>query len=83
MRPVIAIGILFGIGFQYSCVVFHVGPYIFILLSALGAGVIKGFFKQCSLGAGFSHLGGKKGLVSGVILFGDGVGVSLMSIYYN
>ena len=28
-------------------------------------------------------MGGKKGLVSGVILFGDGFGASLMSIYYN
>lgn len=33
--------------------------------------------------AGWSHLSGKKGLVSGLILAGDGVGISLLAIYYN
>lgn len=48
-----------------------------------GNGIIKGFYKQCSLVAGWSHLGGKKGFVSGVILSGFGIGGSVFSIWYN
>lgn len=45
VRPVIFIGAIFGLGFQYASVTFHVGPYIFIMLYTLGAGIIKGFYK--------------------------------------
>ena len=33
--------------------------------------------------AGWSHLGGRKGMVTGIVLSGYGAGGSLLSIYYN
>ena len=33
--------------------------------------------------AGWSHLGGRKGMVTGVIISGYGVGGALFSVYYN
>ena len=33
--------------------------------------------------AGWSHLGGRKGLVSGLILSGYGIGGALFALYYN
>lgn len=82
-KPVILIGGFVGIALLYFCVAIHVNPFLFIVMYATGNGVIKGFYKQSSLVAGWSHLGGRKGLVSGVILSGYGIGGSLFSLYYN
>lgn len=82
-RPVILLGGLLGLSLLFFSVALHVSPHVFLLMYASGNGIVKGFFKQSSLVAGWSHLGGKKGLVSGVILSGYGVGGAFFSIYYN
>ena len=82
-RPVVVIGAIIGLSLLYFCVQLHVNPYMFILMYTTGSGIIKGFYKQCSLVAGWSHLGGRKGFVSGLILSGYGLGGSIFSIYYN
>ena len=58
-------------------------PYLFILMYTAGSGIIKGFYKQSALVAGWSHLGGRKGLVSGLVLSGYGAGGALLATYYN
>lgn len=82
-RPALSIGAVLGIGLLCLCVVIEVPPYAFIVMYAVGAGLVKGFYKQCSLVAGWSHLGARKGLVSGIILGGYGVGGSLYGLYYQ
>jgi hypothetical protein len=44
------------------------------LLYSVGFGIAKGFIYPSSLHAGWSHLPGRKGFVSGVILAGIGIG---------
>lgn len=82
-RPALLIGAFSGISLLYLCVAIKVHPHVFILMYAAGCGFLKGFFKQCSLIAGWSHLGGRKGLVSGIILGGYGVGGSIYGLYYH
>jgi hypothetical protein len=82
-RPVIFIGSLLGLPLLYYSVALHVDPFLFVFMYASGNGIIKGFYKQSSLVAGWSHLGGRKGLVSGLILSGYGIGGALFSVYYN
>lgn len=82
-RPALIIGAIVGIGMLFCCVALKLNPYLFILMYASGLGIIKGFYKQCSLIAGWSHLGGRKGLVSGLILGGVGIGGSLYGLYYH
>lgn len=76
-------GVVLGTSLLFMCVTFKVHPYVFVIMYAAGCGVLKGFYKQCSLIAGWSHLSGKKGLVSGIILGGYGVGGSIYGIYYH
>ena len=46
----------------------------FFLLYAIGFGVGKGFLYPAPLNAGWSHLPGRKGVVSGIIVSGLGFG---------
>lgn len=82
-RPVVFIGGVFGLSLLYLCMYLHVNPLIFIIMYTAGNGIIKGFYKQSALVAGWSHLGGRKGVVTGIIISGYGAGGALFSIYYN
>lgn len=82
-RPPLLIGLISGVILLFLGVAFKVPPYLFIVMYALGTGLIKGFNKQSCLMAGWSHLAQKKGLVSGIILGGYGFGGSLYGLYYH
>jgi len=82
-RPALLLGSIAGVSLLYTCVTVKVHPHVFIVMYSTGCGVLKGFFKQCSLIAGWSHLGGRKGLVSGIVLGGYGLGGALYGLYYH
>jgi hypothetical protein len=48
---------------------------------SLGFGSIKGTLFSTSLRAGWSHLPMRKGLASGIILSGSGIGGGLASLF--
>lgn len=54
--------------------------YAFFLLYAIGFGIGKGFLYPAPLNAGWSHLPGRKGFVSGVVVSGLGVGAFLAAM---
>lgn len=55
-------------------------PTAFFVLYAVGFGIGKGFLYPAPLKAGWSHLPGRKGFVSGLIVSGMGVGAFLFGI---
>ena len=46
-------------------------------------GLAKGFIYPANLAAGYSHLPGRKGLVSGVIVSAVGFGASIFGVICN
>ena len=50
------------------------------MLYAVGFGIGKGFLYPAPLNAGWSHLPGRKGFVSGVVVSGLGVGALIFSL---
>ena len=53
---------------------FATTPVLFFALYAIGFGIGKGFLYPAPLNAGWSHLEERKGLVSGIIVSGLGIG---------
>ena len=53
---------------------FTLNPLAFFMLYAVGFGVGKGFLYPAPLVAGWSHLDDRRGLVSGVVVSGLGIG---------
>lgn len=53
---------------------FTTNPFAFFMLYAVGFGIGKGFLYPAPLVAGWSHLQDRKGVVSGVIVSGLGIG---------
>ena len=78
-RLVILIGGLVTVGLVYlsasSTMIIE-----FFLLYAVGFGVGKGFLYPGPLKAGWSHLPGRKGLVSGLVVSGLGIGAFIFGI---
>ena len=58
-------------------------PIMFFILYAVGFGVGKGFIYPAPLRATWSHLPGRKGLVSGVITAGLGFGAFIYGLIIN
>lgn len=58
-------------------------PLSFLIVYALGFGVAKGLLYPAPIRAGHSHLPGRRGLVSGVIVSGLGFGSFLFGIIAN
>ena len=59
---------------------FAVTTVAFFVLYAVGFGIGKGFLYPAPLNAGWSHLPGRKGFVSGLIVSGLGIGAFLFGI---
>ena len=57
--------------------------YLFFFLFAVGFGTGKGFLYPAPLNAGWSHLPARKGLVSGIIVSGLGLGAFFVGILVN
>ena len=55
-------------------------PNLFFLIYAVGFGLGKGFMYPSALYAGWSHLPARKGLVSGIIVAGMGIGSFIFGI---
>lgn len=53
---------------------------MFFILYAVGFGIGKGFLYPAPLVAGWSHLLGRKGFVSGIIVSGLGIGALVFGI---
>jgi hypothetical protein len=58
-------------------------PIAFFLLYAGGFGIGKGFIYPAPLRATWSHLPGRKGMVSGIIVSGLGLGAFIYGIIIN
>lgn len=58
-------------------------PLFFYVLYAFGLGVAKGLIYPAALAAGYSHLPGRKGLVSGIVTSGVGFGAFVFGIVAN
>ena len=80
-KPVAAIFATFGLTLCYLSILFECSPYMFIFLFSLGFGSIKGTMFSTALRAGWSHLPKRKGLASGIILSGSGIGGGLASMF--
>jgi hypothetical protein len=78
-RPVIAIGGFITVTMTYfSTLVSSVAA--FFILYGLGFGVGKGFLYPAPLKAGWSHLPGRKGFVSGFVVSGLGIGAFIFGL---
>ena len=72
-RAVILIGGFLAIGLTLvSTLTLHV--HVFFALYAVGFGMGKGFMYPAPLNAAWSHLPGRKGFVSGIVVSGLGIG---------
>ena len=70
----------FGISLCFLSIMIPWHPYVFIFMFSLGFGSMKGTMYSSSLRAGWSHLPKRKGLASGVILSGSGMGGGIASL---
>lgn len=82
-RPVIALGGFSALFCVLACAVFEFSSGWFIFTYALGMGIFKGLLQSALLRAGWSHLPGRKGLVSGAIISGYGFGGFFFGLYTN
>jgi MFS family permease len=55
-------------------------PAVFFFVFSIGYGLGIGFLYPASLFAGWSHLSGRKGLTSGIIVSGMGIGAFIFGI---
>ena len=76
------IGGLIGIISIY-CASIAPSPGLFYVFYAFGLGVGKGFIYPSALAAGYSHLPGRKGMVSGIIVSAVGFGAFIYGILSN
>lgn len=81
-RFVICIGGFFIVGMTYLSSQ-AVSIFSFFLLYGFGFGIGKGFLYPAPLKAGWSHLPGRKGFVSGFIVSGLGIGAFIFGIVAN
>lgn len=58
-------------------------PTLFYIFYAFGLGISKGFIYPAALAAGYGHLPGRKGLVSGVVVSAVGFGAFICGILSN
>ncbi len=76
---IILVGALCCIGFTaFSTLTSNV--LAFFVLYAVGFGIGKGFLYPAPLNAGWSHLPGRKGFVSGVVVSGLGFGAFIFAL---
>jgi len=81
-RTIIAAGGFSSIGSVFLCS-FIKHPIVFCLLYSLAFGVGKGFMYSSALRAAWSHLPGRKGCVSGLVISGFGFGGFFFGIITN
>lgn len=78
-RAVILVGGFIAIGLSLvSTLTLHV--HVFFTLYAVGFGMGKGFMYLAPLNAAWSHLPGRKGFVSGIVVSGLGIGAFAFGI---
>jgi hypothetical protein len=65
------------------CCSYILNPFVFIYCYALAFGVGKGFMYSAALQAGWSHLQGRLGFASGLIICGFGFGGFIFGIVTN
>ena len=82
-RPVIALGGCSALSAVALCVYTDIGPTTFTFTYAIGMGIFKGLLTSALLRAGWSHLPGRKGLVSGSIISGYGFGGFVFGTFAN
>lgn len=58
-------------------------PFLFYLFFAFGLGIAKGLVYPSALAAGYGHLPGRKGMVSGIIVSAIGFGAFFYGILSN
>ena len=58
-------------------------PWLYLLVFGVGFGIMKGSMQAGTLRAGWSHLPGRKGLVSGIIISGFGFGGAFFSMLFE
>lgn len=81
-RPIVALGGLIACT-SVAAAASIANPVVFFLFYAAGFGIGKGFLYPSPLKASWSHLPGRKGLVSGFIVSGLGLGAFIYGIVVN
>ncbi len=76
---IIFIGGVFAVGFTFLSG-FVTQTHVFLTFYAVGFGIGKGFLYPAPLLAGWSHLPGRKGFVSGVVISGLGIGAFVFGV---
>lgn len=78
-RAIILVGGVIAISFTFFST-FTLNVNAFFALYAVGFGIGKGFMYPAPLKAGWSHLPGRKGFVSGIVVSGLGFGAFAFGI---
>ena len=78
-RAVIFIGGLLAIGLTLISTI-TLSVHVFFVLYAVGFGMGKGLMYPAPLNAAWSHLPGRKGFVSGIVVSGLGIGAFAFGI---
>lgn len=81
-RPIIAFGGVISIGSVFLCSTIK-EPILFCVLYSIAFGCGKGFMYSAAVRAGWSHLPGRKGVASGLIISGFGFGGFFFGIITN
>jgi len=81
-RPIIAFGGVISIGSVFLCSAIK-EPILFCMLYSIAFGCGKGFMYSAAVRAGWSHLPGRKGVASGIIISGFGFGGFFFGIITN
>ena len=81
-RKVVALGAFIAC-FSVAASAMVASPVPFFIFFALGFGIAKGLLYPAPLKASWSHLPGRKGLVSGTIVSGLGLGAFIYGIVVN
>lgn len=82
-RQVALTGAVAGTSLLYVLTQPFITPVTFLMVFPVVVGTLKGFFKQSSLRAGWSHLEKRRGLVSGIVLSGYGLGGSIFGMLFQ
>ena len=78
-RIAVAIGAFLVLGSNFLAS-YTSNVFLFFVLYALGFGVGKGFLYPAPLAAGWSHLSERRGLVSGLVVSGLGIGAFIFGM---
>ena len=82
-RPVIMIAAFIGLSMQLSCslITYHPNTFIFVWCSSMG--LQRGCYYSACYRAAWSHLPNHKGLATGIIASGAGVGSAIFGMFFQ